>query len=218
MRNHLLALTAAGLALATAVTLGATSTPASADDPITYAVAGDSTSAYPDAWLQQMTDPGLSFVGGWQQAGYTTADVLAKIRPGTADVLVIALGTNDIRNGLTAAQMTSNMEAIVDKYAGARTVLITFTPPSDVTDYNGINRRGLGISYNRALVALAAKHGWMYADPWSFQRTYANGWGGSASPDGVHPSALVSKQAAGRMVIYIRQAAVAGNIGYTSQP
>lgn len=190
--------------------------------PITYAVAGDSLSANADSWMNQIPDldAGLQYAGGYQRAGYTTNGVWSEIQPGTADVLVVMLGTNDVKYQFDAAHITSRIEDIVDKFAGADNVLICFLPPSDITDdaTTHVNRRQQGIVVNRALVALAAKHGWLYADPWSFQRAIDNAWGTGASPDKTHPSATVSRQAAGRMGVYIRQAAVAGNIGKTSQP
>lgn len=185
----------------------ATAKPAVAtSSPITYAVAGDSLSANSDSWLHQMNDPGLSFVGGFQQAGYTTNGALANIQPGTADVLVVMLGTNDIRYGFDADHITSTIEQIVTKFGGASHVLISFTPPSDYTDDNGIDRRTQGIIVNRALVAVAAKHNWLYADPFSFQRGWNNAWGTGASTDKTHPTAAVSLLVSQRMSIYIRQA------------
>lgn len=223
MRNRTSILTAATLALVTAVTVGTFASPhaapaTAADAPITYAVAGDSLSAMDNSWMHQLDDPELQYAGGFQRSGYTTNGVYANITPGTADVLVVMLGTNDIRYGFDAAHITSRIEDIVEKFGGAGHVLIAFTPPNDYTDDNGINRRTQSIIVNRAFVALAAKHGWMYADPWSFQRGWDNAWGSGASPDRTHPSTLVAGQAAGRMDVYIRQAAVAGNIGKTSQP
>lgn len=197
---------AAALIVAPAVT-----GPAAAAAPITFAVAGDSLSANPDSWMNQMSDPGLSYVGGYQKAGYTTNGIYANIAPGKADVLVVMLGTNDIKFGFDADHITSRIEDIVDKFGGAQHVLIAFTPPSDYTDDNGVNRRQQGIIVNRALVALAAKHGWSYGDPWSFQRAWDNAWGTGASTDKTHPTTAVSAQVSKRMVLYIRQAAVAGN-------
>lgn len=185
--------------------------PAAAAAPITYAVAGDSLSANADSWMHQMSDDGLQYVGGYQRAGYTTNGVYANIAPGKADVLVVMLGTNDIKFGFDAAHITSRIEDIVTKFGGAGHVLVAFTPPSDYTDDNGVNRRQQGIIVNRALVALAAEHGWSYGDPWSFQRAWDNAWGTGASPDKTHPTTAVSAQASQRMALYIRQAAVAGN-------
>lgn len=204
------ALAALGL-VAALVAAPTISGPAAAATPITFAVAGDSLSANSDSWMNQLRDPALQNVGGYQRPGYTTNGVYAEIQPGQADVLVVMLGTNDVRFGFDAAHITSRIEDIVDKFGGAKTVLVAFLPPSDYTDDNGINRRQQGIIVNRALVALAAKHGWSYGDPWSFQRGWDNAWGTGASTDKTHPTTAVSAQAASRMALYIRQAAVAGN-------
>lgn len=185
---------------------------ATADTPIAYAVAGDSLSANSDSWLHQEADPSVSYVGGFQQAGYTTNGVLANIGPVPgAQVLVVMLGTNDVKYGVDPATIDAHIEGIVAK-VGAPHVLISFLPPSDITDdaTTHVNRRVVGITENRELVALAAKHGWLYADPFSFQRAWTNAWGTGASPDGTHPSTVVSALVAQRMALYIRQASLAG--------
>jgi lysophospholipase L1-like esterase len=210
-RNRILtALTVCALGSAV---LAATSTAsrANADGPVPFAVAGDSLSANTGSWLHQLNDPALTYVGGYQHAGDTTTNDLTSITavPG-AQVLVVMLGTNDIKDAASAAQISTNIEAIVQK-VGAPHVLISALPPSNITKdtTTHVNRRTQGIVENRALVALAAQHGWLYADPYSFQRAWTNAWGAGASTDGTHPTTAVSTLVAQRMDVYIRQADLA---------
>jgi lysophospholipase L1-like esterase len=178
---------------------------------IQVAVAGDSLSAAPESWLHQLDDPGMVYVGGFQRSGWTSGQVLGEITavPG-ADVLVVMLGTNDLKHGVADADTGRNIERIVEK-VGAPHVLISFVPPSDITSWRPGNRdlqRG-GIVENRSLTALAARHGWMVADPFAPIRSFRNGYAQGTTDDGVHPTAAVDTGVAERMSLYIRQADLA---------
>ncbi|MDH2445410.1 SGNH/GDSL hydrolase family protein [Amnibacterium sp. CER49] len=198
-------------------TLAATALPADgsgdagAPKQIGVAVAGDSLSAAPESWLHQLDDPGIVAVGGFQRSGYTSGQVLDEITAvPDADVLVVMLGTNDLKRGVADADTGRNIERIVEK-VGAPHVLISFIPPSDATDWNPGHhdlQRG-GIVENRTLTAVAAEHGWMVADPFAPIRSFRNGYAAGTTTDGIHPTATVDTGVAERMTLYIRQAHLA---------
>jgi lysophospholipase L1-like esterase len=200
---------AAAAALAAAFTLGTVTAPPqadAADNTIKFAYAGDSLTSWDSSWLKQLDDPSLVNVGGFAKSGYTTAQVLEKIkRVPDADVLVIMLGTNDVRLGVPISTIKKNIDKIVAK-VGAPHVLLSFIPPSDVTSSKGINRRVQSAMLNRYFNHLAYHRGWAVDDPWTPARTTKNGWYSGKSTDKVHPTAAVSKVASDRLERYIRQA------------
>lgn len=175
---------------------------------IRYAKAGDSTTARASAWPSFMDDSDLVDVGGLAISGANSAQILAKIAPADADVLVVMLGINDISDGLERRETKANIEQIVAK-VGARHVVLAAIAPNNLTDDDGLDRQNLGYALNRDLAQLAADHGWLFVDPWSAVRLRSNGWvKGTADPaDGVHPLAATSeKYVAPRFETYIRQA------------
>lgn len=179
---------------------------------ITFAYAGDSTTAGnpptdPYMWRTYITDPALSFAGGYAHAGYTSAQVLANLTAVTADTLVIMLGTNDVRLGVASATTIANVEAIAALVGASHTILSAIAP-CDITDYGTahINRQQVGFILNRAFVDLAASHGWLFCDPYNSVRHLDNGWKSGASGDGVHPHASTSQIIADRLSGYMHLA------------
>jgi lysophospholipase L1-like esterase len=152
-----------------------------------------------------MDDPSIIDVGGFAAPGYTSGQVLANIEAAPdADVLVIMVGTNDVRLGVDPYTTRDNIDAIAAKVGAAR-VLLVGTPPINSTNYRGIDRRTKGYVLNRYLIKIAAYRGWMYADPFANYRGYNNAWLSGRSADGTHPTAAASAYAAARMETYIRQ-------------
>ena len=168
--------------------------PARADGAIRVAVAGDSLTAHADSWRYQLNDPGITFTGGYARGGYTTGDVLKNISESDADVLVVMLGTNDVRHDIPVTTAEANIEKIVAVSHPAH-VLLTYLPPSDgITDtWHGvhIDARYGNLAYSRAFVALAAKHGWLIADPFTPWRSWNGAYYSRATLDGLHPSTAV---------------------------
>lgn len=202
MRNRLLTLTAAGLVLASATTLGACSAPtdtataatvkaATVSTAIPFAYAGDSITNLPGSWYDVMkTDTRFTSVGGYARAGYRTDQVLDRITavPG-ADVLVLELGTNDINQQVPTQTILNNMQAIIDK-VGARKTFVVATPPSDITEGGayGTNRQLASTTFNRQLAVWAGYRGYVYFDPFVVYREPNNSWTPGTSTDGVHPT------------------------------
>jgi hypothetical protein len=181
---------------------------------LTYAVAGDSITAWPGSWKDQLDDPGLNFAGGFAEDGATTAHVLAHTRPTPADVLVIMLGTNDVKFDVPFTELVDNIERIAAT-AGCKSTLLCLLPPSNHTR-GTINRRTNGVVANRHLYDLGARRGWIVADPFAFARASNNAWGGGASDDGTHPLEHVSNEAARRLQLFIRQAAATAGLAIAS--
>lgn len=213
MRNRTI-LTAA-LALSTligGVSAAVPTTAAAEDTTLTFATAGDSLTIYPDTWWQQWNDPSIvkTSPGGYASSGKTSEQVLEALRPLVpldADVLVLMLGTNDVRLGFTVAETLANLDAIVE-LVDAPSVLVTLTPPSDLTTTSCPTSCRTGqFVLNRAIQSHAAKRGWLAADPWSSYRAMSQGWTPGASDDGRHPTAEVGTAVRERMEVYIRQAA-----------
>jgi lysophospholipase L1-like esterase len=174
------------------------------------AYAGDSTTAQTNSWLYQINDPTITINGGFAAGGYTSAQVLTTITPITADVLVIRVGTNDIRLAVPQATTIANVEAIATKVGAARVILMA-TAPCSITDYGTthINRQQLGEILNRAYIDLAATHGWLFADASNQFRRLDNSYKTGTSDDQVHPTTAAFGQEAARMEGYIHLA-VAG--------
>jgi hypothetical protein len=160
-------------------------------DPITYAVAGDSITCDPYGWDDHQVAPTLyKRVGGYCHGGYTSGQVLDAITPATgADVSVIMVGTNNVREGADSKSINIDVVSIAQKL-GANHVIVAALPPSDIRDYgpSHIDRARFALIVNRDLQATAARHGWLYVDPFAAYRYLDGTWApGAARDDGVHP-------------------------------
>lgn len=191
------------LLFVSALLVGVAALPATASEPLTYAVGGDSTTCEPYGWDSRQQDPeAYQRVGGFCANGYTSAQVLAMTQPAPqAHVGVIMVGTNDVRLGKSTASITANVVAIAQKLDTPR-VIIAGIPPSNSTSYGAkkINRATQGVILNRALAVAAAEHGWLFVDPFMAERRLDGKWApGTANADGVHPTAMTSAAVAVRL-------------------
>lgn len=177
---------------------------------MTFAVSGDSVTARPASWRDQLGDRRLRLVGGFAEDGATSERAFGQVRRSLADVLVVMLGMNDVREGVPFEEMTTNIEKIV-RFAECQTALLCLVPPSNHSD-GAVNQRALGVVANRHLFDLGARRGWVVADPFAFARASNNSWGGGSSDDGTHPLPHVSAEAAVRMRLFIRQAAATSGL------
>ncbi|OIH94910.1 MULTISPECIES: SGNH/GDSL hydrolase family protein [unclassified Curtobacterium] len=175
------------------------------DATLTFAVSGDSITSRPDSWRDQLGDRRLRLVGGFAEDGATSERAFGQVRRSMADVLVVMLGMEDVRESVPAETVKTNIEKIV-RFSECRTALLCLVPPSNHSD-GPVNRRANGVVANRHLFDLGAKQGWIVADPFAFARASNNSWGGGSSDDGTHPLPHVSAEAAVRMRLFIRQAA-----------
>lgn len=186
-------------------------------EPVTYAVAGDSITdddnpPLPDTWwkqLQASDDTTVQSVGGFARHGYTCAQIAANMPAvPTADVLVIACGTNDMRPGGPSINDTAAAIQTIAGKANARHVLLIPTPPTDYVS-STYDRRKQGQALNRVLIAKAASQGWLYADPEYMNRDpETNGYMPGTTVDGTHGTERANYNMSVRMSTYIKQAAL----------
>ncbi len=165
---------------------------------VTFAVAGDSLTAWdnetfpeptgaldPVTWTSWAISPTMQLAGGYARGMATSADVAASILRVDADVLVVMIGTNDagIRRPLS---VLTDIDSIVDK-AGARAVLVSAIPPHQWEPT-------LAAQFNDSLRAHAEERGWGFVDPWESARA-GNDWVDGTTFDGLHPTADAAKKA-----------------------
>lgn len=185
-------------------------TATAAGSAITYTYAGDSITN-PDnswSWTRYLGDDTITTPGGVGISGATSAVVSNAVTPRAVDVLVIMVGTNDVRLGVSRSTTVANVQQIAAT-AGAQHVVVAALPPSNLTDYGSdhIDRAAGNYATARDLQADAAAHGWLYVDPFSSVRRNDNTWAINASGDGVHPTAATGEKYVGpRMAVAIRQA------------
>jgi hypothetical protein len=177
---------------------------------LSFAVSGDSITARPGSWRDQLGDRNLTFAGGFAEDGATSERAFGQVRRSQADVLVVMVGTEDVKRGTPFEDLTANIEKIV-RFAECKSTLLCLLPPDNHTS-GAINRRVNGVVANRHLFDLGARRGWVVADPFAFARASNNSWGGGASEDGTHPLEHVSAEAAQRMRLFIRQAAASADL------
>lgn len=176
---------------------------------VTYA--GDSITNPENSfsWTRFLTGTALRLVNGVGISGATSAAVRNAVAPVDADVLVVMVGTNDIRLGVGRSTIRDNIAAIVE-VVGADHVVIGQVAPSNLTDYGAdhIDRAAGGFAHNRDLARFAADRGWLLVDPWFPVRrldgTYASG---AADSDGVHPTVATGTTAGAILSAAIRIAA-----------
>jgi len=186
----------ATLVAAALVLAGCTAAPG--DDAITFAVAGDSLTAWDDetfpepdgeldpiTWTHWVIADGLELTGGYARGFASARDIADNIIAVDADVLVVMVGTNDTGVTDTDAVLASIDEIVA--IAGARAVLISAIPPDD-----GFAAEAL--AYNQELTAFAADRDWGFVDPWADMRV-EGAWDDGLSVDGIHPTADAAKTA-----------------------
>jgi len=209
MRHASRTMTAAAILLVGTL-LGGCGEAAPADDPITFAVAGDSLTAWdnqtfpeptgeldPVTWTHWVIADGLELAGGYARGFATARDVADAMVPVDADVLVVMVGTNDTGVTDTDAVLTS-IEDIVNT-AAIRSVVISAIPPDD-------GYADDALAFNEALSSFAAERRWTFVDPWDGMRVDGR-WGDGLSDDGIHPTADAAKRAATVLARAIRDAA-----------
>jgi len=168
-------------------------TPSAAPEPLRLAVIGDSNTtglsgtleqgvAAGTAYVAQLEDPGVEFVGGWAHDG-ASSELMARQVPAVpdVDVLVVMAGTNDAAQGIDASRRAAALDNMARTVAADRTVLLA-VPPIDV-------RPAQAIDLNAELKALAEARGWGFHDPWVDLRTPEGTWAEPYRLDGLHTNA-----------------------------
>lgn len=157
--------------------------------PVRVAIIGDSlTAANSDdfprgdigdvSWAYYAIGDGVTFVGGYAEAGAPTTALAPKAPRPDADALIIAAGTNDVGTGVSFDATTAALERMAAS-VNARRVIVLSTPPraDELTPTT--------TDFNAELEALAASEGWEYVDSASTVRT-DTGWADGMTADGIH--------------------------------
>lgn len=187
--------------LSLALVSGCATTP----QPFTFAVAGDSLTAWDNqsfphpegefstvTWTHWAMSPDVELVGGYAREDAMAAEIAEKVIPVEADVLVVMVGTNDA--GVTpVAELLTQIEQIVAT-AGVETVLISTIPPVDGA-----------AEFNEQLEQLAEDEGWGFVDPWSALRRDDGEWLDGSTNDGVHPDPDSAKIVGAALVVAMRE-------------
>lgn len=180
-----------GLALVacSAPAVDAGGSPSAAPADLRLAVVGDSLSAgfsrgftqeglHPSSYVYWVAQDPIALVGGTAVPGATSVEQQARTVPVAADVLVLALGTNDLFQRVPfedTAQALREIASIVD----APRVMVLAVPPAQpefaVTTPE----------FNRALRRLATAQGWEFSDAVAVVRD-GDGWAPGMTTDGVH--------------------------------
>ncbi len=169
--------------------------PSPVPGPFTFAVVGDSLSVGNSpyfeegevgdlSWVAYAQGDGADFIGGTAVVGATSWWQLerAKLLPDEvlgADVLVMALGTNDMS---ATARFDATIEAltgIADLWTDADRVLVLAVPP------RLHELAATTTEFNMFLQNLAAEHDWEYVDAASAVRE-GEEWAAGMTGDGIH--------------------------------
>lgn len=162
--------------------------PVVAPEPVTFAAAGDSITAWIDrngvpsseTWVS-LVGPNVEFTGeGWAKGGAQLAEIAANTTPVSADVLVVMAGTNDLGPYGTPVPERMQLVAQIAAAAGAPHVLIAAVPPIFAPEW--------AVEHNAALLHLATVNGWGFVDPWVAIRDDAGNFIPGYSDDQVHPT------------------------------
>ena len=187
------------------VSLAALAGCATAAPAFSFAVAGDSLTAwdnqtFPDpdgdfstvTWTHWAISDDIQLAGGFAREDLTAEQIAENMVSVEADVLVVMAGTNDV--GVTpVAEVLVNIERIVET-SGVATVLISALPPVDGS-----------AEYNSALETMAAENDWGFADPWVELRRDDGEWLDGSSSDGVHPNPDSAKVVGAAIVVAMRE-------------
>jgi lysophospholipase L1-like esterase len=204
---------AAVVLVAAALLAGCSGTGAGAAGSVSFAVAGDSLTAWDDqsfpepdgdldpvTWTHWAIQDGLVLAGGYARGFASASDIAGAMVEVDADVLVVMVGTND--TGVTdPADVFASIDEIVAT-AGIERVLISAIPPDDGFADDAV-------AYNVALEAFAGERGWSWVDPWEGMGVDGV-WAGGLSSDGIHPTADAAADAGEIMAAAIRSLAAEG--------
>lgn len=187
---------------------------------LSYTYAGDSITN-PDnswSWTKYLGDSNLTSDGGVAISGKTSSQILADpdlVAKPYSNVLVIALGTNDVRFNTSTTTLKQNVRAIADKVGAHHTVVVAL-PPSNLTSYETnsgtINRAQQNYVQNRSLEEYSVRQGWNFVNPWVFRAQQDGTWASGASQnDGVHPAVSTVENYAGPAIANAIRIAVNGS-------
>jgi len=159
---------------------------------MTFAAVGDSITAWIDrggvhnhlTWVSFAESPDLHFIEneGWAAGGAKLAEMQANVRPITADVLIIAAGTNDLGDkwGTPIGERLASIDMIV-AISDPPKVVLAAVPPLD-------SHPAWAIEWNTVLQQFAEQRGWSFIDPWADVRSPDGQYLPGLTIDGIHPT------------------------------
>ncbi|WP_062379482.1 SGNH/GDSL hydrolase family protein [Demequina pelophila] len=175
-------------------TVGTVPAAATVTLPLTFAVVGDSLSLgnSPDfehgvtgelSWVHHARGDGAVFVGGTAVEGapsWTQADRAALLEEDVlaADVLVMALGTNDMSADVGAARTYEALADIAATFDAERVLVLAVPPRRYEIDPTTTE-------FNAGLQSLAAEMDWEYVDAPAPVRD-GDAWADGMTGDGIH--------------------------------
>jgi hypothetical protein len=158
------------------------------DTKISFAAVGDTvtdwrapTGTSPTSWVTYAGTTPVQFEGGYAQVGARAEILAAHTRPVDAEVLVMMVGTTDVRLGSANDDTELALQRIANR-AGASHVLISSIPPV----------RGqieATAQFNEWLARVAYRHGWSFVDAGGAVRTANCRFRPGLSINGVRPNA-----------------------------
>jgi lysophospholipase L1-like esterase len=185
----------------------------STDELITFAVAGDSLTAWDDqtfpepdgdldpvTWTHWVIEDGLVLAGGYARGFASAREIADAMVAVDADILVVMVGTND--TGVTDAAAVFDAIDDIVRVSRVSEVLVSAIPPDD-----GFANEAL--AYNAKLEAFVESREWGWVDPWDGMRD-GGAWVAGLSGDGVHPTAGAARDAGAIIVAAIREQLAVG--------
>lgn len=181
---------------------GSTPDPTRASSPLRVAVVGDSLSFGDSAtftqdglgeesYLRWALGDDAVLAGGTAVPGATSLHQVERAEPVAADVLILALGTNDLAWGLPFEDSEAALTQIVAT-VGVERVLLLSIPPVDPA--YGLD----ATAYNRQLRRLAHDQDWEWVDATAAVRD-GRDWAPGMTSDGIHYT-VAGAQAVGAAV------------------
>ncbi|WP_062304397.1 SGNH/GDSL hydrolase family protein [Demequina subtropica] len=127
----------------------------------------------------------VRFVGGDAIPGATSTRMRDRLLKGSlvipaCDVLVLALGTNDLGFGVAFDDTSQALVSLAEGGAAPRTMLLAIPP-------YGREDQPPSVSYNQRLAMLASEQGWEFVDA-AVPARDGGGWAEGMTSDGIHYS------------------------------
>jgi lysophospholipase L1-like esterase len=167
--------------------------PVETPEPVTFAPAGDSITAWAqgnlETWATYAIAEDLVRVDGFAEGGQKIGYIAEHTPACGCDVVAIMAGTNDMgteRWATPLGQRSESLVSIVVK-SGARHALIIAVPP--------LNGGGSwAAEWNAELARLSAFYGWDFIDPWGPYRASNGDWLPGTASDHAHPTPAVQAE------------------------
>lgn len=121
-------------------------------------VVGDRVTAAPAAssWMTYVSGHGVRVTSSFVDGDARARDLVSLVEPSEADVLVVAVGTNDLDYGPVGDEIELSLQRIAER-VGVPEVLISSIPPVSGQPQKTAD-------YNDLLARIAYRHDWSFVD------------------------------------------------------